>query len=190
MRVFVGLAVPEETAGEMERRTAVALGGWERARRLRAADMHVTLRFLGEVAEERVAAVGEAMDGMRGRAVELRMDGIGVFRGAGAIYAGVAPAVELMEIEDGVSEALARRGFARELRAFTPHVTLARMRHGLRGGEVERWNAAWEPMRCVARELVLYRSVGATVAAEARYLRLRTWDLAVEGARDGAMGLH
>lgn len=173
MRLFVGLPVPDPTAKELTRRTGTVLAEWDRARRMEAEDLHVTLRFLGEMEADRVPGIEEAMVGARGEAIELRLGGVGVFRGAGAVYASVNASVQLTDLHEALSEALAWHGVARELREFHPHVTLARRRHGLPQNVLERWTAVWEPMEVRVDSLVLYRSVGGGGGAGNRYEWMR-----------------
>ena len=94
-----------------------------------AGNLHVTLAFLGNVAQSRIAQV-EAV-GARAAAIgepfALRLERFGWFRNAGAAWIGpatVAPA--LQQIVDALCIALREAGFASEERAFHPHLTLAR----------------------------------------------------------------
>jgi 2'-5' RNA ligase len=93
---------------------------------------HVTLKFLGWTRDEAVAAVadaaGEALAGVQG--FKFRTARLGAFASldkASVVWAGIedpAPLTDLATRIEGACEAL---GFAREKRAFHPHVTLARL---------------------------------------------------------------
>jgi 2'-5' RNA ligase len=137
VRLFIALTPPPEV-----QRTV-----WEAFRSLRARDLpvkwvspegvHLTLKFLGEVGDERrdalVGALGTAAAGMRPIAL--------VVRGAGAFpdlerprvfWAGVAPDPALELLADGVERGFAPLGFPTEGRPFRPHLTMGRARRNAR----------------------------------------------------------
>lgn len=130
--------------------------------------LHVTLKFLGDVDESRIApatsALGEAALGIR--AFVLAWRGLGVFPARGAprvVWAGCdAGEAELRALADRVGEVCALAGFPRETRAFRPHLTLARVRErGAARDLVSRVSHASEtPFGGEeVRALVLFRSV-------------------------------
>jgi len=95
-------------------------------------NLHITVKFLGPVAEERLveigAALADAICSVPRFAIGLR--GLGAFpsaRKANVVWAGVDDAARglsaVAEVVEGVGE---RFGFAREQRAFTGHVTVGR----------------------------------------------------------------
>ena len=140
LRAFIAIKLSEELKGhigevqaELKRRAFGLDGlGW-----VRPEGIHLTLRFLGDIAEEQVAALGallrDVAAGMTPFALEAR--GVGAFptpRAPRVIWLGLHGKPECMaslrqmhaRIEDGV----AGLGFPRESRAFTAHLTLARVR--------------------------------------------------------------
>ncbi|HUT73823.1 MAG TPA: RNA 2',3'-cyclic phosphodiesterase [Armatimonadota bacterium] len=101
---------------------------------VRPEGIHLTLKFLGEVDDDRVPAIAEAVAAAvtpRAR-FRLRVEGIGGFPSPTAprvIWAGVKDgARELGELARRVEDALEPLGFAREQREFSAHVTLGRCR--------------------------------------------------------------
>lgn len=93
--------------------------------------IHLTLKFLGEVAETRVDRVAARLAGIAARHApfELRLAGIGGFPSldrAKVWWLGIEPDVRLMNLQAEVEEALVDEGFAREDRPFTAHVTIGR----------------------------------------------------------------
>ena len=103
---------------------------------VRADGLHVTLKFLGWVAAERLAAVRVALAGaLRDRlALQLQVRGLGAFpslRRPRVLWVGLY-GDGLVELTARVDEATARIGFEPEKRPFTPHVTLGRV-SSLRG---------------------------------------------------------
>ena len=173
MRWFVGIPVPLATAREMAGRAAHAPVAMDRARLLSGEDLHVTLRFFGEIAETRLEAIAAALLPLRQPAFAVELDGVGAFRSVGAIYAAVAASEALRTLAEAVNESLAWHGFPRELRPFHPHVTLARVRRAMPHAELARWSEAWAPMRFVADRVAIFRSRDhATSSVENRNLRV------------------
>jgi 2'-5' RNA ligase len=99
--------------------------------------LHLTLRFVGEVerpvAEDLVAALGA----IRASPFDLRISGVGRFeqRNSGALWAGLAPKAPLAALAAKVERACLAAGLEPERRAFHPHITLARWK-GRRTREV------------------------------------------------------
>jgi RNA 2',3'-cyclic 3'-phosphodiesterase len=102
--------------------------------------LHLTLRFIGEV--ERPAADDLAAELARIRAppFELRVAGTGRFeqRSSGALWAGVEPRAPVAALAAKVERACLTVSLEPERRAFHPHITLARWK-GRRGHEVARF---------------------------------------------------
>lgn len=110
------------------------LGAMGRALKAVSADhLHVTLKFLGDVSLERTVGVGRALaEAARGvSAIDAKLRGVGAFPHAGrpsVIWAGLVGAEPLLELSGRLEALLEQQGFAREARAFHPHVTLARVK--------------------------------------------------------------
>ncbi len=139
MRLFVALELPpevKEAAARMQDRLKPSGAG---VKWVRPEGMHLTLKFLGEVEDERLPGLPGALDrACRGRgALELELAGCGAFPGRGrprVVWLGVAGQVgELAGLARALEESLARLGFAPEKRPFKAHLTLGRVRQGGRG---------------------------------------------------------
>jgi len=145
------------------------------------APTHLTLKFLGEIAPERVepiaGALGPAIDSIA--PFEFRLSGVGAFPSAHrprVIYVGVTDGrAELVELAGAVGAALEGVGFAPEPGEFVPHVTLFRVRSG---AERERASALLEglelepPPRSVhVSEVQLKESILFARGAQHRTLR-------------------
>jgi 2'-5' RNA ligase len=97
-------------------------------------NLHLTLKFLGGVDAARLDAVTAALqDALAARpAFRLTLGGLGAFPSATrprVLWAGVGEgAGAAVELADRVDGALVPLGFAREMRAFSAHVTLGRVR--------------------------------------------------------------
>ncbi|BBK38873.1 RNA 2',3'-cyclic phosphodiesterase [Allostella sp. ATCC 35155] len=179
LRLFVAIPLPESL-----RRALVLLGGGIPGASWVAEDnLHLTLRFIGEVDEGTAADIDEELIGLQVPAVEVQVAGMGQFgegERARLLYAAVARTPELVHLQERVEAAVARGGSPAEKRKFAPHVTLARLK-GAAMPRVQAFIAAHSLFRAppfIADRVVLYSSHlardGAIYRAEADY-PLRTW---------------
>lgn len=93
-------------------------------------NLHITLKFLGEVDEDKVVAVRNALSRIAFPAFNARFSGIGAFpneRFPRVVWV-AAQSNELPRLAALVEGALALLGFAREARGFSAHLTLGRVR--------------------------------------------------------------
>jgi len=101
---------------------------------VRPENIHLSLKFLGDVDESRESelrtALGRAAGGRaEPRPLALQITGFGVFpdyRRPHVLWAGVTPEPALELLQHGVEQAFEPLGFPTEARAFRPHVTLGR----------------------------------------------------------------
>jgi len=96
-------------------------------------NLHVTLHFLGDQSEERLAEAEAALaDAAAGSApLDVTFHGIGAFPGLERpriLWVGLAHgALEVRRLQARVTDALAVRGFGKEERAWHPHLTIGRV---------------------------------------------------------------
>ena len=131
MRLFIALTPPPD----VQRAT------WDAFAPLRARALpvkwvqpdgiHLTLKFLGDVTDERLgelsAALGAAVAGAR--AITLVIRGAGAFPDPArprVFWAGVEPDPAIELLQDRVERVFAPLGFPTEARAFRPHLTMGR----------------------------------------------------------------
>jgi RNA 2',3'-cyclic 3'-phosphodiesterase len=98
-----------------------------------ANSLHLTLKFLGEIDEEKATVVKRILGQVAGRQASfpLRLEGMGAFPGEHrprVLWAGFAAEPGLLAFQDELEHALEREGFPREERAFHPHLTLGRVK--------------------------------------------------------------
>ena len=96
-----------------------------------ADQMHLTLRFIGEVDGGLFRDIREALQTIRIEPFELHIREVGFFpprRAPELLWAGVEPSDQLSHLRDKVESTLQRVGVKREGRKFQPHVTLARLK--------------------------------------------------------------
>ncbi len=90
--------------------------------------LHLTLRFVGEVERPTANDLAAALAAVRFDQFELRIGGIGRFdrRNGGAVWAGVEPKGPVAALAAKIERACQAVGLAPERRAFHPHITLGR----------------------------------------------------------------
>lgn len=126
-RLFVAVDLPDEVTAQLERLCI----GLPAIRWLGPDQLHLTLRFIGEVEHALFYEVGEALASISLRPFELRLKGLGLFPHRGAphtLWVGVDEAAELGQLKRRVDRVLEEAGVAPERRKFTPHVTIGRFR--------------------------------------------------------------
>jgi 2'-5' RNA ligase len=129
MRLFIAIDLPAPVAAEV----AALCRGLPAAHWVNPAQLHLTLRFLGECPAEDVPGLRERLRAVKGTAFELGLRGVGVFpqpskrRPARVLWAGVAPDAPVCTLKDAIDAALGPDPEAAE-RGFSPHLTLARFR--------------------------------------------------------------
>lgn len=125
-RLFVALRPPRAIREAL----VAAMQGVSAARWQDDEQLHLTLRFIGEVDHHRAEDIAATLGGLHGPAVEARIAGVGLFERQGRphmLWAGVEPQAPLAMLHHKVDQLLARVGIDRETRAFMPHITLARL---------------------------------------------------------------
>lgn len=126
IRLFVGLDLPQpvvELLGRLQ--TGVPGARWQTREQL-----HLTLRFIGEVDGRDAASIDEMLLAIADLRFTLELKGVGEFGGKNprALWASIAPNEALKHLQRKIETALQRLGLPPEERKYTPHVTLARLR--------------------------------------------------------------
>ena len=127
LRLFVAVPLPEQVQERLER-----IGfGIPGASWVPGDNMHLTLRFLGEVSNADAADIDDHLLAVRAKAFDLTVEGVGHFgslRQTRSLWAGVARNPALQHLRDKVESAVVRAGQPPEGRKFAPHITLARFK--------------------------------------------------------------
>lgn len=166
IRTFVCIEIPDSIKERISRlqetlRNTTAQISWTRS-----SNIHLTLKFLGGVKASRIERAGKAL--------ELAASGIGPFEveigGTGCFPSSRNPRVlwvgvpnvpeELRRLHANIEDELARVGFEREKRKFSPHLTIGRVRSPLNSaGVVDTLLATgFVSETFLATELILMRS--------------------------------
>lgn len=158
MRLFVAFTIPDQVAASL----TMILSGVPGARWQTREQMHMTLRFIGEIDGREAASIDDGLSAVSAPVLSLQLKGVGEFGGnkPRALWAGVAPNDALMHLQRKIETAMQRIGLEAEPRKFTPHVTLARLR-GTPPGTVMDYlvdHALYASAPFEAHEFILYES--------------------------------
>ena len=161
VRLFVALRPPAAVRAQLlDTMEGVPGARWQDDEQL-----HITIRFVGEVDTRVAEDLAAALAQVHAPAPVVALHGVGRFEGrgrSGSLWAGVAPHAALAALHRKVDQACVRIGLPPERRAFLPHITLARLSGAdARGPAAERWLAdtaglAGAPFACP--HLILYQS--------------------------------
>lgn len=134
LRVFIAVSIPDPVARFLRGVQAQLQLPATDVRWLAVENIHLTLKFLGDVDPSRVIDVAARMDEAAGQIppFSLKARGAGVFpdlRRARVLWVGLDGALEpLCRIQAAVESGLESIGFKKESRRFHPHLTIGRTR--------------------------------------------------------------
>ena len=165
MRVFIALPLPETYQQGLARLTRELAGRLHsRVTWTRPGNWHLTLKFLGDMPEDRAKRAGEALSTVAWEPFTLQAGGGGFFpdqRRPRVLWTGLAQGgTRAGTLARGVDQALEPLGIEPEKRPFRPHLTLGRVKRD----EKDDWDrvlemiqaAQWPPVEM--GEFALYRS--------------------------------
>jgi RNA 2',3'-cyclic 3'-phosphodiesterase len=162
MRLFTGLDLPADLVGRLadllDRLRPTARIAWSSP-----GNLHITTKFIGEWPEERIDELRSALAPLEAPPVPVHVAGLGFYptaRSPRVFWCGVE-APGLAELAARTDRVTARLGIQSEKRAYSPHLTLARISERTDLGALYREIAALGPMdlgRFEARAFFLYRS--------------------------------
>jgi 2'-5' RNA ligase len=137
-RAFIAVGLPEDVRRWLREARALLQGRIPSAsvRWTNPNGIHITLKFLGEIPVESASVIRSAMEAAAAQRCPftLVVEGLGCFPNAGrprVIWAGVRREEALDDLNARLEEGLERIGFPKERRAFSPHLTLGRVREGV-----------------------------------------------------------
>ena len=186
MRLFVALDIPEDVRAAVAAFVEKLRPLCRAAHWVRIENAHVTLKFIGEVSLGKFEEIKKAL-------THIRLDApiYMIFRGTGffpsqrrprVFWAGIEAGSELAALAGTVEATLENLGIEKEERAFSPHLTLARMESPKNLQALRQAIAAADSLDFgsdIASEFYLYQSVLKRSGAE--YTRLATYRFAEGG---------
>ena len=187
MRLFVALEIPSAVRKNLAEFLATLRAISSQPRWVRTENLHVTLKFIGEVQAEKLGDIRAALSIVHSDgAVTLDFSGVGFFpseKRPRVFWAGIEASENLAGLAGDIDRAVEKFGVPPEKRPFSPHLTLARLEppvlpDKLRGAIQE--NAKREFGSVAAREFHLIESKLKPSGAE--YTTLETFPFVVTGA--------
>ena len=137
-RLFVSLRLPEPCQDAVATLMETADG----VRWTRPEQLHLTLRFLGDVLDDQAQQMVEALSRVKVQSFVLPLEGVGVFPPKGPkriLWVGLGSAhTRLFQLRQQVDDALLSAGWRGDLRSFEPHITVGRILTAPRG-----WIDGW-----------------------------------------------
>jgi 2'-5' RNA ligase len=142
MRLFVAVELDEKIRGALAKLQNELQSRCDGVRWVPAANLHLTVKFFGEMRDQEAASIAEALGAAVGDVPPFDLSVVGcgcfpphgpvriVWAGGGTVGASLERLVEAVEF---ACEAL---GFPRESRAFSPHMTIGRVRDDRTGGRL------------------------------------------------------
>lgn len=126
IRLFVAIDLPQS----IRERLVALQGGVPGARWSTSEQMHLTLRFIGDVNENVGHDIDDALASIRAPSFNLELSGVGEFGGKNprALWAGVKNNDALLHLQRKTETALQRIGLEPEQRKYSAHITLARLK--------------------------------------------------------------
>ncbi len=130
MRLFTALDIPADIAGHLE----MIQGGIPGAHWVTPENMHLTLRFIGDVDTHLAEDLDSLLAGIRSKPFAVTVSGVGLFGSPPrVVWAGIKPSDRLTALVEKVDSVLGRLRIPYDKRRYAPHITLARL-----GGVPER----------------------------------------------------
>ncbi len=185
-RLFVGVPLPAGVRADL----AGLCSGLPGAKWVAAENLHLTLRFIGEVGGGEAEDIHQALSRIRAGRFELTIAGVGCFetgRKVHTLWVGVEKQESLFRLNERVESAIVRCGYEPERRKFKAHITLARFRNGTPariGSFIERHNGFSTGPVPIDR-FTLYRSHLGREGAH--YEALADYPLALDGGQAGSL---
>jgi len=167
-RTFCAVELPEDVRARLEHHVLKlreevpdAAASWSRVE-----NIHLTLKFFGNVDVERIPKITEAAERVvkQFSTFEIRVGETGVFPRASrpqVLWIGVSDeSGQLTALQEKFENECAAEGFPKENRAYRPHLTIARLRkaEGARQLAETHLKMRFEPVQVAVKEIVVFRS--------------------------------
>lgn len=126
-RLFAAIPIPEPVCLTLDKVRQPTPGAFWTP----LSDMHLTLRFVGDISPTQAREFAEELGRIEQHAFSLELEGLGTFGGdePRILWAGVAPNPALDALARACDRAARKAGLPPDTRQWKPHVTLARLRH-------------------------------------------------------------
>jgi len=167
IRSFIALELSGQVREELARIIGILKGSGADVKWMKPGSIHLTLKFLGNIPPEKAHEISDRLKdiAVNARPYSLTLDGIGVFPGWGyarVIWVGIGEgSLETSRLAGEIDKAMVEEGFEKEKRAFSPHLTLGRIRRAKNKDRLKGLADSLEvaPAESQISKIVLFRSV-------------------------------
>lgn len=131
MRTFIGVEFSRDIKDSIAGIQHIVRENSERGRFKYVGNFHLTLKFLGEVEQSKTMDIGRSLKGIAAKhqKIHLNIDKIGYFEGKESIHAlwlGFSGELDkLGKLYSDIEEEMHRLGIKKEIKTYTPHITIA-----------------------------------------------------------------
>jgi 2'-5' RNA ligase len=160
LRLFVAIDLPEKVKEEISSKKGDF--NLEKVRWVKKENLHLTLKFLGNVNEKALSSIKEALKRIASdtKAFKFKLQGFGAFptpKRARVLWVGISEGnSQVITLAEKVDYELSRLGFEREKRKFHPHITLARLK---KPASLHKFPSLDKEIEIKADEIVLFQSI-------------------------------
>jgi 2'-5' RNA ligase len=151
IRAFIAIDLPQPIQDSIEKQTARLHQtlGRDIIRWTPIQNMHLTLKFLGNIPTNHVDFLKQMLTQTADShsAFDLQIGGIGSFPSGKlprVLWLGIHPAAELMSLQKNVDAGASRLGYEKEARAFSPHLTLGRVRQNIQPSDLQKIRSTFD----------------------------------------------
>lgn len=129
MRLFVAVPIPQAIQDQLRKlHTSIPTARW-----VDVANIHITLKFIGEVDQHQATGITSMLRTFQSPAFDIHLQGVGTFppgnrKPPRVLWVGIHPQPLLAALQRKVESALNALGIPPEDRPFSPHLTLARFK--------------------------------------------------------------
>ena len=154
MRLFIGIKTGCENTLLLYQQALLKLGSGNITD---VHNLHVTLKFLGELPPGAIKKIAEAMDETESNVFWLECGGVIPLGKSGIIAAKVGGDIKTLSLlHERLETALEKRGFEKESRRYWPHITLARKFRAFDGADIRKIENGTN--RFKVKEMILFES--------------------------------
>lgn len=154
LRAFIAIELPKITLDSIEKQTArlrQTLGN-DIIRWVPAQNMHLTLKFLGDIATSHVDFLKQLLtrEADSHPQFNLQLGGLGSFptsRRPRLLWIGIHAPADLASLQKSIEAGTSRLGYEQEERAFSPHLTIGRTRQNISQPELQKIRAALDTIQ-------------------------------------------
>jgi 2'-5' RNA ligase len=154
LRAFIAIELSRQIQDSIEKQTArlrQTLGG-EIIRWVPTQNMHLTLKFLGDIATSHIEFLKQLIiqESDSHQQFDVQIGGLGSFptsRRPRVLWVGLHAPTDLASLQKSIEAGTLRLGYEQEDRAFSPHLTLGRVHQNLNPAEMQKIRAALDTIQ-------------------------------------------